>query len=506
MNSKKTTNFLVPNQIGGSIIEEGARQQQIVQQQQIQNIKNNFDESLTDFNDKLKRSLEKVENVRDFVKSPEHILGSQSTKHGEIAEYREVEIVNARRIMEGLVEDRTFDGVGRTAPEDYLIDGVPVQSKFVGGTWKSLDHVLKHMHKYPSFTSKGGYYHIPKDQYETLIKIYRGESVGELSVRTINKSKELIAQLEQTTGKQFTDVVRPSISNYKDVQLCYEDGQCKVKRLDGDEEELKNIHAQKVKTARKTYDEQKAEAQQSTNPSWEEAGKYAAIAALITAGTTAGIKIYNKIKEGKKITEFSNDDWKEIGYDFTKGGIKGGVSGLSIYGLTKLSGLSAPFAAAVVTSSLGAVSLAKDYYDGKISKDDFATQMYGISMEATITGIGTVFGQMLIPIPMLGAIIGATVSKSALLVSQYVLDKKESELIKKMQEEYDNVVTLLDAQEKKYIDYMDTYFSKLGGFIEAAMSKDSAARLYGSINLCHFLGVREDIIIHNISELDKFMQ
>ena len=61
---------------------------------------------------------EQMQKVRDFIASPNNILGSMSTKHGEIAEQLEVGVRNARQaIDEGLVDESalgaTFNGVGR---------------------------------------------------------------------------------------------------------------------------------------------------------------------------------------------------------------------------------------------------------------------------------------------------------------------------------------------------------------------------------------------------------
>ena len=81
---------------------------------------------------------EQMQKVRDFIASPGNILGAMSTKHGEIAEQVEVGVRNARQAIEERVQDAsdlsaTFDGVGRTAPADYMIDGVDVESKFING-------------------------------------------------------------------------------------------------------------------------------------------------------------------------------------------------------------------------------------------------------------------------------------------------------------------------------------------------------------------------------------
>lgn len=68
----------------------------------------------------LENAMDELNKARDFLGSPEHILGSTATKHGEVAEVFEVRFGNADRIIRGEDPNYSFDGVGRTAAEDYL--------------------------------------------------------------------------------------------------------------------------------------------------------------------------------------------------------------------------------------------------------------------------------------------------------------------------------------------------------------------------------------------------
>jgi len=114
----------------------------------------------------LKEALHCLDEVYDFVGTPEHILGSKNTKHGEIAEHTDVAFQNAWNVMNGKSKEASFQNVGRTAPEDYVVAGVKVQSKYINGTSNSLSHVLNHLEKYKdiNFGRDGSYYVIPKDQ------------------------------------------------------------------------------------------------------------------------------------------------------------------------------------------------------------------------------------------------------------------------------------------------------------------------------------------------------
>ena len=151
------------------------------------------------------KAINEVDKVRSFIGSPHHILGSDRTKHGEIAEQVEVGIRNARSYLEGGEQVATFDGVDRLAREDYLLNGVEVQSKFYNGINNTLGKgIIGHLDKYPDFTSNKGFYHIPKDQYDVIEKILKGQYVENLNEKTIANIKNNIAEIEnRTNGSKF---------------------------------------------------------------------------------------------------------------------------------------------------------------------------------------------------------------------------------------------------------------------------------------------------------------
>lgn len=487
------------DQLTAALVQEGIEQAEALKEGRIAEILQSAIEKEGYARTALSDSMQCIENLRDFTSSPEHILGNISTKHGEMAEHIEVEIRNGRDILNHVEPSATFDGVGRTAPDDYMIGGYHVQSKYVNGMGKSLDHVIDHLNKYPGFT-ENGYYHIPKDKFEILERINNSENISGLSEKTIRACQEKIREIEELTGKPFSEVVKPGISTYNEVQLGKVD-----ETIDGYEQEFRATNEKEIKDIRQQRDEDNAQAQHITDPSWGEALKYSAIAAVISGTTSAGIKIYAKIKAGKKIQDFTVEDWKEVGYDFGKGGLKGGVSGLGIYGLTKIGGMSAPFAGAMVSTAMGLTSLYADYRKGKISKADYADASCALSVEAGLAAVGAAIGQAVIPIPVLGAIIGSVISKSALEITKFVMGNREKELIQKMEKEYNELVSKLDKQCKEIIDKIDAYFSRLGGLIEAALDPNTNKAFVSSIELCRFVGVKESEIIHSNDELDAFM-
>lgn len=487
------------NQVVAAIVLDSINHEELLYLDRLTEIQLQAGEDIQMAHDALSEAHGYVENVRDFVSDLDHVLGAMRTKHGEIAEHVQVEIGNAQRVMDHLRPNATFDGVGRTAAEDYLIDGMQVQSKFINNANRSLDAVLGHMKDYPGF-SDNGYYHIPKDQYETIQAMLHNPHSGEFSSRSVEKCREVIAQIERESGKTFEEVVRPGISDYKDVQLGKIDD-----TLNSYEQKFTTQGDEEIAKIKKQLATDSKEASHIQDATWGKAAQAGVVSAVITGTTMAGIKIYSKIKGGKKLSQFSLADWKDVGYDFSVGGLKGGVSGMAIYWLTKKNVFSAPFAGAVTSTAVGVASLAWQLRKGNITQQEFSESVNALSVEAGLSAVGAAVGQAVIPIPILGAVVGSAVSKSALEITKFVMQKSEQKLIERMQREYDMLVSTLNEESRRIMQQMDNYFLQLGSYIDAALSPVSAVRLYGSIKLCRFLGVPEAQIIHSIQELDDFM-
>ena len=431
-------------------------------------------------------AINQIDKIREFVGSPEHILGSQFTKHGEIAEQVEVGIRNAKSAFEGKDFSAYIDPpfVPRTAPHDYIIDGSFIQSKFINGVNNNLDHVIEHLHKYPGFT-ENGYYHIPKDHLETIQKVLTGEETG-LSNHSINAIKEKISLLESETGKSFSEIVKPSISNYRDVQQ-------------GNINQTLQNHED---TFEKEYNKRVEDINNTTHPTLEGL-KNAGIAGMIIGGGGSLVNtLYMKYKDGKTIVDFSSDDWMELGINTSKGSLEGGISATTIYGLTNYANLNAPFAGAIVGATKGVGSLIIDYKNGIIDEKTLYNQGSIICTESAIVGIATFCGQTLIPIPVLGSLIGSV--SGQLYVSLVNEDKNGLKgKIKKYNSFYEQKIQqVYSAEYNKIISRL----KNINILMESAFDLNNNVRLInGSISLAKAYKVEEEKIIHNFSELDFFM-
>ncbi|MEI7840812.1 MAG: hypothetical protein WCJ11_09955 [Methylococcaceae bacterium] len=436
----------------------------------------------------FKKATEQLEKVREFVANPSGILGSELTKHGEIAEQLEVGLRNAKSALNHQEMTATFEGIGRTAPADYSIDGAFIQSKFINGVNNNLNHVLEHMDKYETFGRDGSIYHIPKDTYETVTSIKNGVLVDDLSEKTRTAVLNKIKEIEQQSGKPFETVVQPSSSTYSEVQTGKID-----ETIDKHEQGLEKEN-EKLKD--KIVDEHK--------PSLQGAAEAAVIAGAVGGAISLGTSIYSKYKEGKNPFkgEFSESDWKEIGITTVKGTAGGAITGAAVYSLTNYASLSAPFAGAMVSAAKGVASLVNDYNDGKITFEEFTDLGLIVCAETAIVGLATAVGQTLIPIPILGAVIGSVAGR---MLAEFTTGKSE-EIAERMRKDMDNFMLRVDANYQSIIKAIDKEIDRLGKLTEAAFDlKCNENLIFASANLARAYSVNENDIITNHAELDDFM-
>lgn len=433
------------------------------------------------------KALSEIEIVRGFIDKPGNILGSDATKHGEIAEVVEVGVRRARDLVMNAQPTTTFEGVGRTAAADLRIDGLDVQSKFINGTNKGLSHVLEHMRTYDNFGRDGSFYLIPKNQHEEIIRVLNGDT-GDLSKKTVDAIFQKVQDIEAETGKSFHDVVKPSVSSYADVQ------QNQVNEtLSKHEDDLSERN-----------DKRKEKISQDHEASLSEGLKATFVAGAVGASVGFMSAAYRKYKEGKNIFkgDFTIEDWNDVGGSTLKAGVGGGLTGAAIYALTNCAALSAPFAGAVVSAVKGIQPLVVDYRSGKITLDEFLDAGMFVCCDVAIVGLCTAAGQALIPVPVLGAVLGAIAGKFlSTLLSGRVRGVKIA-----IEERMNRILKTVDEQYQKVVDSLLAKYKNLGNLTVTAFDLTRNVTLVqASLDLAHAHGVDEKLLLKNEADLDRFM-
>jgi len=438
------------------------------------------------------QALKNVDEIKKVISQPQNILGSSSTKHGEIAEQVDVYINNARKVLEGNSPNAYLDS-NRIGPIDYHIENTAIQSKYINGLNNTLSHVKDHIAKYPAF-AEDGVYRIPKDFLGQLKELQSTGKIEGLSPRSIRAIETKLSEITEMTGKSPSELIQAGEATYGEVQL----GKIN-ETLDHRKAELNNRN-EDIKSGIKS----------ENVPSVSGAIEAGVAGAAAGAGVQIASTLWQKWKhEGKNPFrgELTREDWNELGLNVASGAGMGAVSGASVYALTNTTGLAAPIAGAVVSGVIGIVKLNQQLQNGNISKSQFVDMSFAIAAESSIVGITTLAAQVIIPIPILGALIGSVAGKFiASTVSRYCSGKTSA--IAKIINDYEKeMISKLDASMKAMLERINHYFDDIDRLLDLAFdpTANTELRLHHSVNLAKAMNVSDDKIIRSTKELDDFI-
>lgn len=437
----------------------------------------------------LESALRALNEVKKFISAPEHILGSPLQKHGEVAEHMQVGISNARAAVQGLRQLCTFDGVGRLAMEDYLRDGQMIQSKFCNGIRGTFSAIRRHLSDYPMFIDGGGTYDIPRNQYAQLIDIYeRGESARSSLMRTEETLYKAMKTWEEENSIQFKEVVKPAVVGYDDVQLAVADQTV--------------VHEEGH--IREMDDSIRQEAHAAAKPTLAEGAKATAVAAALEGGIAFAVKVLEKRKAGTKIQDFTKEDWKDVGLDTLVGTGIGAVRGVAIFTMTNYTPVPSPLVSAMVTATFGVAAQARKLQNGSINEEDFIENCEVICLEVAVSALSSMLGEVLIPVPVLGTIIGNATGMFMYEISKSYLSATEEKLIAGYRQECEKYIQQLEVEYQALVIQIDESVSMFNSLISLVFDGPENQRLEASIAVAISAGVQKEKLLKNRAERDAF--
>ena len=154
-----------------------------------------------------------------------------------------------------------------------------------------------------------------------------------------------------------------------------------------------------------------------------------ATAAALEGGTAFITGIIKKSALGKAISEFTKDDWLDISKDSGIGAIKGSTRGVTIYALTNYTATPAAVASSLCTASFGIAEEAYKFRKNLITKEEFLLNSQILCIEVSVSALSSILGHAIIPMPILGAVIGNTIGTFLYEIFKDNLTMKEKLLI-----------------------------------------------------------------------------
>ena len=214
--------------------------------------------------------------------------------------------------------------------------------------------------------------------------------------------------------------------------------------------------------------------------------------------------IAKKRRSGKRFADFTEEDWKEIAAETGIGAVKGGIRGTSVYVLSNFTATPSAVANALLTASFSIAEQANQFRTGKIDEALFIENSEMVCLDAAVSAASSLIGQSLIPVPVVGAVIGNAVGTMVYKIAKDNLSAKEQVII----HEYFMEITRLSADlERQYGGLISDLTSDLTVYyevLERAFSVDPRLAVMGSIELGRQMGVPAEEILDTKAKIDSY--
>jgi len=172
--------------------------------------------------------------------------------------------------------------------------------------------------------------------------------------------------------------------------------------------------------------------------------------------------------------------------------------------LTNFTATPANVASAYVTAAFGIAAQVKALQESKVSEEDFIINCETVCLDVSVSAIASVAGQVLIPIPVLGAVVGNVAGEFV-----YELCKKQGALrSQKIIENYNAEIAQLNLQlNVQYLQVVMEVRKAIERFKDLeklAFDENVNIAFDGSINLARDVGVDDDLILKSEEDIDNF--
>ena len=441
-----------------------------------------LDREQENLNEALQTIGETLSTISRDIVNKGYGRGGERGVHGFIAEVAETGIGNAREQIEGRAP--VYEWINDNGPADLRRGAEYIQQKFVNsGDHLSLQAIKQHFQAYPDFLDNGGKYQIPADHYEKikwLLSIPEDEankmptSNGEFSLRQWREVREFFR-----TQDIPLDKVEPSALEYTQVQ--------------------KNVYEETLETEKQRLQdrnkERRDQAYQESKPSLAEGAKATAVAAASEGLMAFCQAIAAKRKEGKHLKDLDQKDWEEIIGNTGTGTVKGGIRGVSLYLLTNYTASPAAVANAFTTSAFGVAEQAHRFREGEIDEQGFIENSEMLCLDAAVSALSSLAGQVLIPVPVVGAVIGNAVGMMMYQIAKDNLAAKEQRLLEQHLAALQVLENELQDEYRSFTEQLAKNMEQFMDILDRAFSPDIRVAFTGSVELAKEMGVPTEEIL-----------
>ena len=456
-------------------------------------------------NQVLKRGLKDISNSKV---NPKYEQQNYKQQAGFAAEVKETARENAERAKHGIKNRVTrTDDIGRV--NDPLYDHVELdangneiagsgsQMKFVG---KNADECLNKLmsKQYQKYRDNNVPFEVPSDYYDDMQK--------EIDNR--------VNRLEQQ---------KQNAQNRGDIRLA-DKHQKRIDELKRTKNNMRKSHVSN-KEAMEARKSPRLSTAKDIHKISHEAGIEGAKTGAMIGGGISAITNMVEVLDGKKklddaIIDVAGTTSKSAitGYVGTYGGtmLKAAMQNSGSTMIRSLSNTNLP--GAIASTVISSVSAFGDFLDGKIDGVELLTRVGKNGVATATSAAYAAAGQLLIPIPIAGAIIGSMVgySLTTMIYSGLIKAKQEAKMAREERiqvEAYCNeIIPKIRAYRQEMNAYMDNYIADYSTAFDHAFSDIKSSMQIGDVD--GFIdGVNQitrklggQVQFNNMKEFDEFMK
>lgn len=425
----------------------------------------------------LNRSLKDISNSKI---NPKYEQQNYKQQAGFSAEIKETARENAERIKEGKhtcttrtddinrVNDPLYDHVEL---DEYgnIIEGSGSQMKFVG---KNADECLNKLmsEKYQKYRDNNVAFEVPSDYYDDI------QQKIDTKVDNLEQQK----RVAQSRG---------------DSRLAGKH-QKKIDELKKVKKNMKKSHVSNKEAMEARKSPRLSTAKDIHKLSHEAGIEGAKSGALIGGGVAAVTNIVAMINGKKDFDEAVKDITKTTGksaitgYAATYGStvFKATMQNSSSSMIRSLSNTGLP--GAIVSTAISSVSALGDFFDGEINGRELLTRVGKNGMATATSMVYGAVGQVLIPIPVAGTIVGSFVgyTLTTMMYGGLMKAMNEAKLAReeriRVEKECEEAIRVIKAYRKEMNEYMDRYLNDYRKIFNNAFLDIKTALSIGNIDGC----------------------
>ena len=164
----------------------------------------------------------------------------------------------------------------------------------------------------------------------------------------------------------------------------------------------------------------------------------------------------------------------------------------------------AAIANAIITSSFGVAEQVYQYKNNKITENEFLENSELLFLDASVSALSSMLGQAIIPVPIIGTIIGNTIGLKLYKVAKENFEINEQRII---QQYCDEIAKLDEELSNKYSEFIEKIKQEIYLYmeiLEKLYSSNIQEVFEGSIKMAEFYNVPYDEILDSKEKIDEY--